>query len=73
MTIEYFSSLDILFIVSWCWFFFKIYISFRQIPTNSAGLIEYRAHPFWVQKYCPFHEHDGTPRCCSCERMEVSD
>ncbi|XP_059454300.1 protein DA1 isoform X1 [Corylus avellana] len=43
------------------------------IPTNSAGLIEYRAHPFWVQKYCPFHEHDGTPRCCSCERMEPRD
>lgn len=43
------------------------------IPTNTAGLIEYRAHPFWVQKYCPFHEHDGTPRCCSCERMEPRD
>ncbi|PIN19606.1 Adaptor protein Enigma [Handroanthus impetiginosus] len=40
------------------------------IPTNAAGLIEYRAHPFWPQKYCPSHEHDGTPRCCSCERME---
>ncbi|PWA80487.1 DA1 [Artemisia annua] len=40
------------------------------IPTNASGLIEYRAHPFWAQKYCPFHEHDGTPRCCSCERME---
>ncbi|XP_013746710.1 protein DA1 isoform X1 [Brassica napus] len=40
------------------------------IPTNHAGLIEYRAHPFWVQKYCPSHEHDATPRCCSCERME---
>uniref|UniRef100_A0A251UT90 Putative zinc finger, LIM-type, Protein DA1-like protein n=1 Tax=Helianthus annuus TaxID=4232 RepID=A0A251UT90_HELAN len=40
------------------------------IPTNAAGLIEYRAHPFWAQKYCPSHEHDGTPRCCSCERME---
>lgn len=35
------------------------------------GLIEYRAHPFWLQKYCPSHETDGTPRCCSCERMEV--
>lgn len=43
------------------------------IPTNAAGLIEYRAHPFWAQKYCPFHEHDGTPRCCSCERMEPRD
>ncbi|RRT66090.1 hypothetical protein B296_00022459, partial [Ensete ventricosum] len=41
------------------------------IPTNMNGLIEYRAHPFWLQKYCPSHEKDGTPRCCSCERMEV--
>ncbi|XP_043710916.1 protein DA1-related 1-like [Telopea speciosissima] len=43
------------------------------IPTNPMGLIEYRAHPFWKQKYCPSHEYDGTPRCCSCERMEPRD
>ncbi|KAJ3674377.1 hypothetical protein LUZ60_004993 [Juncus effusus] len=43
------------------------------IPTNKNGLIEYRAHPFWMQKYCPSHEQDGTPRCCSCERMEPRD
>lgn len=43
------------------------------IPTNMNGLIEYRAHPFWLQKYCPSHEVDGTPRCCSCERMEAKD
>ncbi|XP_039690180.1 protein DA1-related 7 isoform X2 [Medicago truncatula] len=43
------------------------------IPANSAGLIEYRAHPFWIQKYCPTHELDSTPRCCSCERMEPKD
>ncbi|XP_038983621.1 protein DA1-related 1-like isoform X2 [Phoenix dactylifera] len=43
------------------------------IPTNMNGLIEYRAHPFWLQKYCPSHEMDGTPRCCSCERMEPTD
>ncbi|GMH24107.1 hypothetical protein Nepgr_025950 [Nepenthes gracilis] len=43
------------------------------IPTNVAGLIEYRAHPFWMQKYCPSHEFDKTPRCCSCERMEPRD
>ncbi|KAK6128653.1 hypothetical protein DH2020_037611 [Rehmannia glutinosa] len=48
-------------------------ISEFEIPTNAAGLIEYRAHPFWPQKYCPSHEHDGTPRCCSCERMEPED
>ncbi|XP_073060454.1 protein DA1-related 1-like [Primulina eburnea] len=45
----------------------------KFIPTNVAGLIEYRAHPFWHQKYCPSHENDGTPRCCSCERMEPVD
>ncbi|XP_010444941.1 PREDICTED: protein DA1-related 1-like [Camelina sativa] len=45
----------------------------HKIPTNPAGLIEYRAHPFWMQKYCPSHERDGTPRCCSCERMEPKD
>ncbi|KAK4390643.1 protein DA1, partial [Sesamum angolense] len=47
-------------------------ISDYEIPTNAAGLIEYRAS-FWSQKYCPSHEHDGTPRCCSCERMESWD
>uniref|UniRef100_A0A0D9VWI8 LIM zinc-binding domain-containing protein n=1 Tax=Leersia perrieri TaxID=77586 RepID=A0A0D9VWI8_9ORYZ len=47
--------------------------SIRNIPTNKNGLIEYRAHPFWMQKYCPAHENDGTPRCCSCERMEPKD
>ncbi|KAK1317919.1 Protein DA1-related 1 [Acorus calamus] len=45
----------------------------RFIPTNFNGLIEYRAHPFWFQKYCPSHELDNTPRCCSCERMEPID
>ncbi|KAL6622561.1 hypothetical protein ACP70R_032440 [Stipagrostis hirtigluma subsp. patula] len=43
------------------------------IPTNRNGLIEYRAHPYWMQKYCPSHEDDGTPRCCSCERMEPTE
>eukprot|EP00250_Pteridium_aquilinum_P033741 c6190_g1_i1 orf=486-1898(-) len=43
------------------------------IPTNSTGLIEYRAHPFWGQRYCPSHEIDSTPRCCSCERVESKD
>ncbi|KAL8514539.1 hypothetical protein ACS0TY_013586 [Phlomoides rotata] len=51
----------------------KCDICYNFIPTNAAGLIEYRAHPFWSQKYCPSHEHDGTPRCCSCERMESWD
>ncbi|CAN1173923.1 Protein DA1-related 2 [Linum perenne] len=48
----------------------KCEVCLQFIPTNSAGLIEYRCHPFWSQKYCPCHEHDGTARCCSCERLE---
>ncbi|GAB2279705.1 Protein DA1- 1, variant 3 [Dionaea muscipula] len=45
----------------------------NYIPSNAVGMIEYRAHPFWMQKYCPSHESDKTPRCCSCERMEPRD
>ncbi|KAI5068396.1 hypothetical protein GOP47_0016741 [Adiantum capillus-veneris] len=45
----------------------------NYVPANSAGLIEYQAHPFWQQKYCPKHETDGIPRCCSCERLESKD
>ncbi|KAD2805146.1 hypothetical protein E3N88_38523 [Mikania micrantha] len=48
----------------------KCEVCFQYIPTNEAGLIEYRCHPFWSQKYCPAHEHDNTARCCSCERLE---
>ncbi|KAK4794626.1 hypothetical protein SAY86_012620 [Trapa natans] len=40
------------------------------IPANLRGQIQIMIHPFWLQKYCSSHEHDGTPRCCSCERME---
>ncbi|GMH30579.1 hypothetical protein Nepgr_032422 [Nepenthes gracilis] len=48
----------------------KCEVCHQFIPTNSAGLIEYRCLPFWSQKYCPKHEHDKTARCCSCERLE---
>ncbi|KAG4181387.1 hypothetical protein ERO13_A10G224200v2 [Gossypium hirsutum] len=48
----------------------KCDVCLQFIPTNGAGLIEYRCHPFWSQKYCPSHEHDNTARCCSCERLE---
>lgn len=47
------------------------FILFVQIPTDRYGRIEYRVHPFWQEKFCPSHEKDKTPRCCSCERMEV--
>ncbi|GAU41037.1 hypothetical protein TSUD_133440 [Trifolium subterraneum] len=45
-------------------------ITEREIPINGSGLIEYRCHPYWNQKYCPSHEYDNTARCCSCERLE---
>ncbi|KAL1308108.1 hypothetical protein HN51_050040 [Arachis hypogaea] len=48
----------------------KCEVCFQFIPINAAGLIEYRCHPFWSQKYCPSHEYDYTSRCCSCERLE---
>ncbi|KAH6777646.1 DA1-related protein 2 [Perilla frutescens var. frutescens] len=48
----------------------KCEVCHQFIPTNRVGLIEYRCHPFWSQKYCPSHEHDNTARCCSCERLE---
>ncbi|KAL7146899.1 hypothetical protein ABFS83_06G073300 [Erythranthe nasuta] len=48
----------------------KCEVCHQFIPTNGVGLIEYRCHPFWSQKYCPSHEHDYTSRCCSCERLE---
>lgn len=48
----------------------KCEVCHQFIPTNGTGLIEYRCHPFWSQKYCPSHEYDRTARCCSCERLE---
>ncbi|GJN00743.1 hypothetical protein PR202_ga17947 [Eleusine coracana subsp. coracana] len=39
-------------------------------PLLSMLSSGFRAHPFWLQKYCPSHEVDDTPRCCSCQRME---
>ncbi|XP_050385374.1 protein DA1-related 2 isoform X2 [Argentina anserina] len=51
----------------------KCEVCHQFIPTNRAGLIEFRCHPFWSQKYCPSHEHDNTARCCSCERLESWD
>ncbi|KAG6605244.1 Protein DA1-related 1, partial [Cucurbita argyrosperma subsp. sororia] len=43
------------------------------IPFNSSGVIEYIKQPISSRPYCPSHEKDGTPRCCSCEQMETRD
>ncbi|XP_074566793.1 protein DA1-related 1-like [Curcuma longa] len=51
----------------------KCYVCTDFIPLIRDGRIEYQTHPFWEQKYCPIHERDDTPRCCSCERIEPRD
>ncbi|XP_056168268.1 protein DA1-related 1-like isoform X1 [Syzygium oleosum] len=44
----------------------------NYLPVNNEGF-EYSVHRFWMQTYCQIHEQDGTPICCSCERMEPRD
>ncbi|XP_056168253.1 protein DA1-related 1-like isoform X4 [Syzygium oleosum] len=50
----------------------RCYICKNCLPVNEEGL-EFKVHPVWMQMYCPSHEQDGTPRCCSCDRMEPRD
>ncbi|KAL6222856.1 hypothetical protein ACLB2K_006246 [Fragaria x ananassa] len=45
----------------------------KPIEHNSQSQGEYKEHPFWRQRYCPSHVKDGTPRCCSCERLKPRD
>ncbi|XP_062008368.1 protein DA1-related 1-like isoform X1 [Rosa rugosa] len=45
----------------------------KSIQDNSDGQVEYMEHPFWRQRYCPSHVKDGTPGCCSCERLKPRD
>ncbi|XP_010547483.1 PREDICTED: protein DA1-related 7-like [Tarenaya hassleriana] len=47
----------------------KCYVCKGKIPSTADG-VKYREHPFWLEKYCPSHEVDGTSKCCSCERLE---
>lgn len=44
----------------------------NYLPGNNKGF-EYSVHRFWMQTYCRAHEQDGTPICCSCNRMEPRD
>eukprot|EP00850_Spirogloea_muscicola_P018213 SM000164S02275 [mRNA] locus=s164:249757:253841:+ [translate_table: standard] len=47
----------------------RCHVCHDYIPPRS-GVIEYRASPFWGERYCPGHESDGTPRCAGCSRLE---
>ena len=41
-----------------------------HIPMQADGHLEYFVSSFWKQKYCKKHSSDGTPRCCSCNRLK---
>eukprot|EP00850_Spirogloea_muscicola_P012728 SM000083S22775 [mRNA] locus=s83:384578:388554:+ [translate_table: standard] len=47
----------------------RCHVCHDYIPPRN-GVIEYRASPFWGERYCPGHESDGTPRCAGCSRLE---
>lgn len=36
------------------------------------GRIEYSTSYFWKQKFCRKHMSDGTPHCCSCNKLKGS-
>ncbi|CAB4282704.1 unnamed protein product [Prunus armeniaca] len=44
----------------------------KVIRSNSDGGFnnKFLVHHFWPQRSCPSHEEDGTPKCCSCERLQ---
>ncbi|CAH8281077.1 unnamed protein product [Arabidopsis lyrata] len=45
------------------------YVCEKKISLTSEGR-KFNVHPFWKEKYCFSHDDDGTPKCCSCERLE---
>ncbi|KAL1217012.1 Protein DA1-related 6 [Cardamine amara subsp. amara] len=42
----------------------------RYCYVCKGKIRKYGKHPFWKELYCQSHEADGTPKCCSCERLE---
>ncbi|XP_023645728.1 protein DA1-related 7 isoform X1 [Capsella rubella] len=49
------------------------YVCEKKLPRKvrkEGKSREYKEDPFWKEKYCPCHDGDGTPKCCSCERLE---
>ncbi|CAN6855089.1 unnamed protein product [Brassica oleracea] len=46
------------------------YNRYCYVCQEKVKIREYNSHPFWKEIYCPAHETDGTPKCCSCERLE---
>lgn len=40
------------------------------IPMRADGRIEWQENPFWKNQHCPSHRVDGTPQCCSCNKLK---
>jgi len=47
----------------------KCYVCHEPLPSRG-NRISWCEHPFWKEKFCHFHNNDGTPRCASCERLK---
>ncbi|KAF3488676.1 hypothetical protein F2Q69_00055034 [Brassica cretica] len=46
------------------------YNRYCYVCEEKVKVKKLQQHHFWEGKYCPAHESDGTPKCCSCERLE---
>lgn len=50
----------------------RCYVCKGFIPSRGNGSIEWRENPFWRLPHCPGHAEDGTPQCCSCNRLQAA-
>ncbi|KAL0856642.1 hypothetical protein Bca101_061795 [Brassica carinata] len=46
------------------------YLRYCYVCKEKVKKKEFHTHHFWEERYCPAHSSDGTPKCCSCERLE---
>lgn len=46
---------------------------FIQLPEDENRFVHSHSHPFFRDKFCPEHTHDGMARCCACARFEPRD
>nr|VDC98302.1 unnamed protein product [Brassica rapa] len=48
------------------------YRRYCYVCQEKVKIRMFNKHPFWKENYCPDHDSDGTHKCFSCERLEVS-
>ncbi|VVB14994.1 unnamed protein product [Arabis nemorensis] len=46
------------------------YQQYCYVCKEKVKIRMFNQHHFWKESYCPAHESDGTPKCCSCERLQ---